>query len=327
MGLDFIVPDGAMYLFARINQEGFDGVDFANSALEKGLAVAPGEGFGNYKNFIFKMKLPPGFNVTIPALGYSGNFTYAYNNKSYDIGVKTNASVTRNMNITVNCGDQSLTFVGADVLKPKSIDMENAFICDQANNALGMNSSSKSWNKLVGDIGMGGKSDHIELDIDESYSSSNTIKWCNDQLENCTTVTDLANCRDGGNSNTKCGIPTSLGFSTYQITAVAGGSDDSGSGGGGGGGGVTVTTNKTNASSLETPTDITTLPTEGDDVGSGTKAEAGDDSSLKTLETQSGEGITKKGAWKFVFLIVGILLVIGIVVVAIVMASSAGKKK
>jgi aspartate aminotransferase len=52
MGLDFVIPDGAMYLFARINQEGFDGVKFANSALEKGLAVAPGEGFGDYKNFI-----------------------------------------------------------------------------------------------------------------------------------------------------------------------------------------------------------------------------------------------------------------------------------
>ena len=52
MGLDFITPDGAMYIFARINQEGLDGVEFANSALEKGLAVAPGEGFGDYKNFI-----------------------------------------------------------------------------------------------------------------------------------------------------------------------------------------------------------------------------------------------------------------------------------
>ncbi|WP_179372438.1 aminotransferase class I/II-fold pyridoxal phosphate-dependent enzyme [Nitrosopumilus ureiphilus] len=52
MGLDFVVPDGAMYIFARINQEGFDGVQFANSTLEKGLAIAPGEGFGNYKNFI-----------------------------------------------------------------------------------------------------------------------------------------------------------------------------------------------------------------------------------------------------------------------------------
>ncbi len=52
MGLDFVIPDGAMYLFARVNQEGFDGVQFANSALEKGLAVAPGEGFGDYKNFI-----------------------------------------------------------------------------------------------------------------------------------------------------------------------------------------------------------------------------------------------------------------------------------
>ena len=52
MGLDFVIPDGAMYIFARVNQEGFDGVQFANSTLEKGLAVAPGEGFGNYKNFI-----------------------------------------------------------------------------------------------------------------------------------------------------------------------------------------------------------------------------------------------------------------------------------
>ena len=52
MGLDFVIPDGAMYIFARVNQEGFDGIQFANSTLEKGLAVAPGEGFGNYKNFI-----------------------------------------------------------------------------------------------------------------------------------------------------------------------------------------------------------------------------------------------------------------------------------
>jgi aspartate aminotransferase len=52
MGLEFAVPDGAMYIFARVNKEGFDGVQFANSTLEKGLAVAPGEGFGNYKNFI-----------------------------------------------------------------------------------------------------------------------------------------------------------------------------------------------------------------------------------------------------------------------------------
>jgi aspartate aminotransferase len=50
--LDFVIPDGAMYLFARVNQDGFDGVQFANSTLEKGLAVAPGEGFGDYKNFI-----------------------------------------------------------------------------------------------------------------------------------------------------------------------------------------------------------------------------------------------------------------------------------
>lgn len=52
MNLDFVAPDGAMYLFARVNQERFSGVQFANSLLEKGLAVAPGEGFGEFKRFI-----------------------------------------------------------------------------------------------------------------------------------------------------------------------------------------------------------------------------------------------------------------------------------
>ncbi len=52
MGLEFVIPDGAMYLFARVNQEGFDGVRFASSALQNGLAVAPGEGFGDYRDFI-----------------------------------------------------------------------------------------------------------------------------------------------------------------------------------------------------------------------------------------------------------------------------------
>lgn len=52
MGLDFINPDGAMYLYAKINQEGFDGTLLANTLLDRGLAIAPGEGFGNYRNFI-----------------------------------------------------------------------------------------------------------------------------------------------------------------------------------------------------------------------------------------------------------------------------------
>lgn len=52
MGLDFVVPDGSMYLFARVNKDGFDGSEFANIALENGVAVAPGEAFGNYRNFV-----------------------------------------------------------------------------------------------------------------------------------------------------------------------------------------------------------------------------------------------------------------------------------
>jgi len=52
MNLDFVAPDGAMYLFARVNQPGFDGLEFTNKLLDHGVAVAPGDGFGNYKNFI-----------------------------------------------------------------------------------------------------------------------------------------------------------------------------------------------------------------------------------------------------------------------------------
>ncbi|MGQ0772232.1 MAG: aminotransferase class I/II-fold pyridoxal phosphate-dependent enzyme [Nitrososphaerota archaeon] len=52
INLDFVVPDGAMYLFARINQPNFDGLEFANKLLDYGVAVAPGGGFGNYRDFI-----------------------------------------------------------------------------------------------------------------------------------------------------------------------------------------------------------------------------------------------------------------------------------
>lgn len=50
--LEFIKPDGAMYIFAKVKKDKFDSVEFANKMLEKGLAVAPGEGFGNYRSFI-----------------------------------------------------------------------------------------------------------------------------------------------------------------------------------------------------------------------------------------------------------------------------------
>ena len=52
MKLDFVEPDGALYLFAKIRQENFDSVDFTNRLLDIGVAIAPGEGFGNYQEFV-----------------------------------------------------------------------------------------------------------------------------------------------------------------------------------------------------------------------------------------------------------------------------------
>ena len=52
MNLEFIMPDGAMYIFAKSDKLGFDGIEFSDKLLDHGVAVAPGDGFGNYKGFI-----------------------------------------------------------------------------------------------------------------------------------------------------------------------------------------------------------------------------------------------------------------------------------
>jgi len=50
-GLEFIEPDGAMYLFAKTKYKNFDATKFSEKLLEYGVAIAPGEGFGDYKEF------------------------------------------------------------------------------------------------------------------------------------------------------------------------------------------------------------------------------------------------------------------------------------
>jgi aspartate aminotransferase len=51
IGLEFIEPDGAMYLFAKTKYKDFDATKFSEKLLEQGVAIAPGEGFGDYKEF------------------------------------------------------------------------------------------------------------------------------------------------------------------------------------------------------------------------------------------------------------------------------------
>ncbi len=51
IGLEFIEPDGAMYLFAKTKHKDFDATKFSEKLLEHGVAIAPGEGFGDYKEF------------------------------------------------------------------------------------------------------------------------------------------------------------------------------------------------------------------------------------------------------------------------------------
>ena len=66
--------------------------------------------------------------------------------------------------------------------------MKNAFICDETNDYIGMNSSLKKWNKLIADLHMGGASDYIELTLPVTYSASNTLNWTDDSGLNGTDV-------------------------------------------------------------------------------------------------------------------------------------------
>lgn len=52
MGLEFIEPDGAMYVFARFGRPQMDTIEFTNKLLDYGVAIAPGDGFGSYQGFV-----------------------------------------------------------------------------------------------------------------------------------------------------------------------------------------------------------------------------------------------------------------------------------
>ena len=68
MGLEFEIPDGAMYIFARMKSN-INTSELAEKLLEHGLAVAPGNGFGDYRHFfrisacVEKEKLIEGMDI------------------------------------------------------------------------------------------------------------------------------------------------------------------------------------------------------------------------------------------------------------------------
>jgi aspartate aminotransferase len=52
MPVSFVEPDGAMYVFARVDLDGFNADQFVEKTLDEGLALTPGSSFGNYNNFL-----------------------------------------------------------------------------------------------------------------------------------------------------------------------------------------------------------------------------------------------------------------------------------
>jgi hypothetical protein len=259
------------------------------------------------KTFIFKIELPAtgNYSVDIPAMNKTNyNFTENFGGVDYEVGIKTNTSVTQNMNMTIHCGDMAIGFFGMNILSPTKIDLSAAFVCDSVNNLMGMNSSSKKWNKLINDLHLGGAADYIEITIPVAYSADNNLNWTDDSGADGQDVDDYVECRDGGNSNTICKVPVSMGFSAYTVStpavAAPGDSGDGGTGGGGGGGG--------GADTNTTANDTTSVPITGD-VVAGDDGDDDEDSSLG----DSVAGVfsdLKEGSWKTWALVGGILILI-----------------
>ncbi|MCS7135493.1 MAG: aminotransferase class I/II-fold pyridoxal phosphate-dependent enzyme [Aigarchaeota archaeon] len=72
--VSFYKPDGAMYVFPRIDVNGIDGSEFAVKLLEKkNVSVAPGGAFGNYFNY-FRMSLGQPKEVLLEGVRRIGEF-------------------------------------------------------------------------------------------------------------------------------------------------------------------------------------------------------------------------------------------------------------
>ena len=52
MPVSYYRPDGGLYVFPRVDLDGFDSETFSERLLEKGVAVAPGSMYGRFRNFI-----------------------------------------------------------------------------------------------------------------------------------------------------------------------------------------------------------------------------------------------------------------------------------
>ncbi len=193
------------------------------------------------KEFIFKIELPGGYTIDIPAMNKTDyNFTENFGGVDYDVGIKTNTTITKNMNFTIHCGDMSIGFFGINILNPTKIDLTNAFICDSVDDLIGMNSSLKKWNKLINDLKLGGALDYLIITIPVAYSTSNTFSWTDDDGANGQDVDDYVECT-GTSSYTSCKIPVSMGFSAYTVDVpINNNPNDPGSSGPGAGGSVTT---------------------------------------------------------------------------------------
>lgn len=184
-----------------------------------------------HANITFKIIIPTGWAMNIEKLNltnYSG--TYA---------LKASTEWLSNMNLTIFNEDNTsaITFVGLDIFEKQTLNLSEFVTGDDL---VGLDANQYQAFKQK----TGVESASIKIPV-----AGDVIKHCDDNGENCKTVTDNVDCTsDSTNGYTTCDVPDAvgLGFSTYQSSTAASSSSSSSSGGGssggsssgGGGGGI-----------------------------------------------------------------------------------------
>lgn len=103
----------------------------------------------------------------------------------------------------------------------------SSMVCNASNNLLGMNTSV--WDQIMFDL----NPEFVEISWQVS-SASNKVYHCDvDGVTNCVDVTSYLSCVQSGTTLT-CKVPTTLGFSSYKVTASTPSGGNTPAGGGGG---------------------------------------------------------------------------------------------
>lgn len=246
-GIDYTIAKNTTY-FYKVKVEDKAGLQAVSACTNFTTAI-------NETNFTIGFTLPPPGDDDTALMGMlnvqfdwdgDGIFT---DNQTGDTGQRMNSSKGKNVNLKFTNPNATkkwcVDFIGADFRKAQSLNITDAFVVGDTGDAdtlVGM--KSDKWEEMAQKLGV----DYISICLPGNMSSytDGTLIHCPD---NTTDVSYAQGCRNVNMSHvnctvitaneTRCDIPTTIGFTVFaeQAAVIASTTTTTTSGGGGGGGG------------------------------------------------------------------------------------------